>query len=103
MTILTSFRNPRDRQALVTSFTGACLFCLSLRLFHAAIFAASNWGARASNIVCRGAVTSALNWELWSRAYLLFVKILGEILSSHGREEGVERLNIGLVANCCLI
>jgi hypothetical protein len=83
MTILTSFRNPRDGQALVTSIYWRLPFLLKLEAFSCSDFAASHWAARASNILCRRVVTSALNWELWSRAYLLFVKIAGEILSSH--------------------
>jgi hypothetical protein len=73
MTILTSFRNPRDRQALVTSIYWRLPFLLKLEAFSCSDFAVSNWGAPASNIVCRGVVTSALNWDPWSRAYLLFV------------------------------
>jgi len=79
MTILTSFRNPRDRQALVTSIYWRLPFFLKLEAFSCSDSAASNWAARASNILCRGVVTSALNWDLWSRAYLPFVKIPGEI------------------------
>jgi hypothetical protein len=65
MTILTSFRNPRDRQALVTSIYWRLPFLLKLEAFSHSDFAASNWAARASNILCGGVVTSAFNSELW--------------------------------------
>jgi hypothetical protein len=80
-TILTSFRNPRDRQALVTSLLALAFFCLIWRLFSCSYFAASNRSATVEYSLQR-VVTPVLNWELWGRAYLLFVRIAGEILPS---------------------